>query len=175
MFCSNCGSNISDNALSCTSCGEPVNKASKTPINKNIFLFSYIASIFFPIIGYFLSIYFLIKNNVVHAVGIAVISIFSTFFWYGLWTTNSQAANFTWSCQPTGVSSLQCEITNTGIGTGAVTFDIVAICDGQKYLATIDSGLVATGGVVQRVAEFTPTISPNQVCAGFEYHNEKIK
>lgn len=38
MFCSNCGKEISDNAVSCPDCGEPTKKANEGKKNKALFV-----------------------------------------------------------------------------------------------------------------------------------------
>lgn len=179
MFCSNCGNEISENAVACPSCGEPTknqlktDSENKTVGGKTIFI-SYLVALIVPIIGVVVAIYLLFRHRVGHAIGVAVVSFVFMGFWYGALLSGPDAANFSWECGATGASSLQCEISNAGPGTGTVSFDIVAICDDGEHLATVNSGEVGAGGVVQRVVRVTPEVSMHTSCDGFEYRNESI-
>lgn len=179
MFCSNCGKEVSDSAAACPSCGEPTKNqlkvdSEKKTIGGKTIVFSYIVAVVIPIVGIVVAIYLLIRHSVGHAIGVAAVSITFMAFWYSALTSGPDAANFSWECEATGASALQCEISNAGPGTGTLSFDIVAICDDGEHSATVNSGEVAAGSVVQRVVRLSPEVSVNTSCDGFEYRNESI-
>lgn len=170
MFCNACGTEISENAVACPSCGEPTAKAKK-PISKGALVASYVLAAGLPIIGWIMGVYLLIKGRIGHALAVIVIGITFFFVWAGALYANPE---FEWECAATGASSLQCEVKNSGSATGSLSFDVVAYCDGNTHRGAVTVENVQQGEILQRVVQLEPEVSSYAVCTGFEYQNQFV-
>jgi uncharacterized membrane protein YvbJ len=92
-FCPNCGSELPfPEAEICPRCGVRIKEQPKEQpksdgtINKSVIIISYVAAIIIPLIGLIMAIYFLVKKNVVHFVGLLLVSLIMWGFWTGVLT-----------------------------------------------------------------------------------------
>lgn len=180
MYCSNCKNEFSDNAIACPSCGEPTknslsNEAADKKVSNNYIIAAYISGFVLPVAGFAFTIYLLTKHRVSHAIGVGLTSVFFFYFWYSAFVSMPGSAAFTWECEATGPSATQCQINNDGPGSGSLTFEIVAYCEGAEHRALVSTGEMEAGRIVQRVARFEPEIRLTATCDGFEYRNETVK
>ncbi|MBM3335559.1 hypothetical protein FJY63_12945 [Candidatus Sumerlaeota bacterium] len=84
MFCSSCGSALAEKAVIRPKCGCPTENYMKPQeVSGGAIAASYIAGAIIPLIGWVMAIYLLVKCKVGHAIGVAAVSIFMAFFWYG--------------------------------------------------------------------------------------------
>lgn len=171
MYCNACGKELSDNAEACPSCGEPTKKK-KRSIGRGTLIASYVLAAVLPVIGWIMGIYLLVKGRVGQALGVGATGIIFALVWVSVF---GSSPSFSWECTATGASSLQCEIRNEGSAAGSLSFDVVAICGDKKHTASVNSGDVSAGGVIQRVVTLQPEIGLYDECAGFEYRNEKVE
>ena len=86
MFCPHCGSELQfQEAEICPKCGVRIKDAPKkdTEIDTKTIIISYVVAAIIPLIGFVLSIYFLIKGKILHFIGLLVVSFLFMFFWWG--------------------------------------------------------------------------------------------
>jgi len=81
MFCKECGSEISANAVVCTKCGVPTHKA--TEVSQGILVAGYALAFIMPLIGGIVGIYLMAKGKPEHGIGTLSLALFSFFFWFG--------------------------------------------------------------------------------------------
>lgn len=90
-FCPNCGSELPfPEAEICPRCGVRIREVplpkTEESTNKGVIIISYVAAIIIPLIGLIMAIYFLVKKNVVHFVGLLLVSLIMWGFWTGVLT-----------------------------------------------------------------------------------------
>jgi phage FluMu protein Com len=86
MYCTSCGSAIAEKAVICPHCGCPTeNYNGSAEVSRSVIVASYIGGAIIPLIGFGMVIYLLVKRSVVHAIGVAIVSIFMMYFWQGFW------------------------------------------------------------------------------------------
>lgn len=81
MFCKECGSEISGNAVLCTKCGVLTNKA--TEISQGLLIAGYALAFLMPLIGGIAGVYVMVKGKPEHGIGMLALALFSFFFWLG--------------------------------------------------------------------------------------------
>lgn len=79
-YCVSCGNIIASEAVLCPKCGSSQGNH-KSKLKSSTIKLSYLITFFFPIAGIIYFIYFLIKEEIGHAIGNLVLAIFAFSFW----------------------------------------------------------------------------------------------
>lgn len=178
MYCNKCGHEVPSGASSCQACltknSTETSENTGKVIGRSTLISAYIAAVMLPVIGLVVSLYFLFRHRVSHAIGIAATSMIFLTFWYAAFMSGPSAADFAWECEVSGSEMMQCQISNAGPGTGTLSFDIVAFCNTGEYRASVQTGQLEAGRVIQRAVRFEGI--PNSAsCEAIEYQNEIIR
>jgi hypothetical protein len=92
VFCKQCGSEVSDNAVVCTKCGMPTDnfdrKEEPAEISAGIVGVGYILAFAMPLIGGIIGIYVMAKGKPWHGIGILMLMVLSFYFWLGYFGAN---------------------------------------------------------------------------------------
>jgi hypothetical protein len=86
MFCKECGTELSDNAVVCVKCGAATDNFNKTKtgdVSNAFIIWAYIIAVIFPLGGIAMGVYALVKRKTGHGIGILVLAMFFIFFWIG--------------------------------------------------------------------------------------------
>ena len=79
-YCIGCGAIIAHEAVNCPKCGSPQG-SSRMKVAAKTIKTSYLLTFFFPIAGFVYFIYFLIKEEIGHAIGNLILALFMSYFW----------------------------------------------------------------------------------------------
>jgi predicted RNA-binding Zn-ribbon protein involved in translation (DUF1610 family) len=84
-YCSTCGAQIREEAVVCPKCGcateRGKSQTSASTVSDGIVMASYLVGFLFPILGFVMAIYLMVKNRPGSGIGVAVVSLLSTAIW----------------------------------------------------------------------------------------------
>ena len=79
-YCIGCGAIIAHEAINCPKCGS-LQGSSTSKVTAKTIKTSYLLTFFFPIAGFVYFIYFLVKEEIGHAIGNLILAFFAIYFW----------------------------------------------------------------------------------------------
>lgn len=97
MYCRKCGAQIDDEAAICLKCGVPTHnfkQSSPDPqviggdnaqVAQSLLVLAYLTAVLFPIVGFILGIYLIVKGAITHGVLAMVLALCFTFCWLGFY------------------------------------------------------------------------------------------
>jgi hypothetical protein len=86
IYCSNCGGEISEEAIICPHCGVVTETGEKleSEYEPATIILSYIGGLFVPMVGWYMAYKLFRRDQKGHAIGIALISTLSSFVYIGI-------------------------------------------------------------------------------------------